>query len=66
MRTKNPSPYFLFIIYIHFRSKKAEQIKKNEQRQAAAQKQELVNKQMANYMGRFFKPKEKPTQVMND
>ncbi|CAF1616653.1 unnamed protein product [Rotaria magnacalcarata] len=40
-------------------SKKAEQIKKNEQKQAAAQKQELCHKQMATYMDRFFKPIEK-------
>ncbi|CAF5229355.1 unnamed protein product, partial [Rotaria magnacalcarata] len=35
------------------------QIKKNEQKQAAAQKQELCHKQMATYMDRFFKPIEK-------
>ena len=43
--------------------KKAEIKQKKEQRQAAAQKQELLNKQMANYMGKFFKPIEKSSTI---
>ncbi|CAF1272106.1 unnamed protein product [Rotaria sordida] len=43
-------------------NKKAEQIQKKEQKQAAAQKQELLHKQMATYMNRFFKPIDKPSQ----
>ncbi|CAF1414247.1 unnamed protein product [Rotaria sp. Silwood1] len=43
-------------------NKKAEQIQKKEQRQAQAQKQELVHKQMATYMDRYFKPVDKPSQ----
>ncbi|CAF3647851.1 unnamed protein product [Rotaria sp. Silwood1] len=46
-------------------NKKAEQIQKKEQRQAQAQKQELVHKQMATYMDRYFKPVDKPSQDVN-
>ncbi|CAF0975144.1 unnamed protein product [Adineta ricciae] len=43
-------------------SKKAEIMQKKEQKQAAAQKQEMLQKQMANTMNKYFKPIEKSTQ----
>ena len=45
------------------RAKKAELTQKKEQRQAAVQKQEMLNKQMANIMGKFFKPIDKSSSV---
>lgn len=53
-----------FLHMLVFRNKKAELIQKKEQKQAAAQKQETAHKQMANYMGRYFKPIEKSAQVI--
>ena len=38
-------------------------MQKKEQKQAAAQKQEMLQKQMANTMNKYFKPIEKSTQV---
>jgi hypothetical protein len=38
-------------------------MQKKEQREAAAQKEEMLKKQMANIMGKFFKPIEKSLQV---
>lgn len=39
-------------------------MQKNEQKQAAVQKQELVHKQMANIMDKFVKRIDKPSQVV--
>jgi hypothetical protein len=52
-----------FSLFFSFRNKRAEQIQKREQRQAAEKKQEMANKQMANIMDKYVKRIDKSSQV---